>query len=389
MSRFSKSGTPLAEIPGSSQQNSNIVWLGETWLCDKQLKHFPAFSNNGTHIPVYSFVRISNDEEKASLGYVEDLFEDQTGEKMVRLRPFLFGKDIDKTLVPKRKPILSQEVLITSTELEITAKHIKGPAHILTPGHYNKCSSQSLSAECFVCHRQIKNNNIKPFGLSKLPGYNTQPIISSMKRWFQKPIILALENVVMPEQVAVKGETSTGERLKSEPANKEHAESELPSNEKVEILSQDSGIRGCWFRCKVLRSTQKRLKVQYCDLTKVDEPGMLEEWVPKGRVANPDKLGMRCGGRLRIRPWPEWGCSSDFIVEVGAAVDVWWCDGWWEGVITRCDVTSSNNKLQVYLPGENNFLDVERKCIRVSKDWVNDQWVDIRAKPDIMPFLKS
>ena len=74
-----------------------------------------------------------------------------------------------------------------------------------------------------------------------------------------------------------------------------------------------------------------------------------QEWVSSFRVADPDKLGQRCTGRLTIRPRPPED-SADCIFEVGAAVDVWWCDGWWEGVVIMTNVFGTNH-LQIYLPG--------------------------------------
>ncbi|KAL3643302.1 hypothetical protein CASFOL_014117 [Castilleja foliolosa] len=181
------------------------------------------------------------------------------------------------------------------------------------------------------------------------------------------------------KQIAKGGET-TRQRLKKKLANKGPIVSE-PAYENIEHLSHDSGLRGCWFRSKVLKQTEKLIKVQYCDLTEVDGPGKLEEWVPRIRVAARDKLGMRCAGRLTVRPWPaDSANSSDFRFEVGSAVDTWWCDGWWEGVITGYD-TSSNTNFQVYLPGENQLLTVEPKNVRVSKDWIDNKWVDIKPKP--------
>lgn len=40
----------------------------------------------------------------------------------------------------------------------------------------------------------------------------------------------------------------------------------------------------------------------------------------------------------------------DCKLEVGAAVDAQWSDGWWEGVITGVDI-SGNDTLHVYFPG--------------------------------------
>lgn len=67
-------------------------------------------------------------------------------------------------------------------------------------------------------------------------------------------------------------------------------------------------------------------------------------------MAAPDKLGVRCVGRLTVRPWP---CddSSDITFVVGAAVDAWWCNGWWEGVVIGYDTLTKTN-LQVYFPGK-------------------------------------
>lgn len=62
----------------------------------------------------------------------------------------------------------------------------------------------------------------------------------------------------------------------------------------------------------------------------------------------PDKLRMRCSGRAALRPSPNG--QTDLICEVGAAVDAWWSDGWWEGVIIGID-DWGNDSLQVYIPG--------------------------------------
>ncbi|KAM3328129.1 hypothetical protein P3S68_033591 [Capsicum galapagoense] len=63
-------------------------------------------------------------------------------------------------------------------------------------------------------------------------------------------------------------------------------------------------MRGCWFRCKILRVSEKHLKVQYDDILDCDGPEKLEEWIPSYRIANPDKLGTRCTGRFTVRPRP-------------------------------------------------------------------------------------
>uniref|UniRef100_A0A0V0IB65 Putative ovule protein n=1 Tax=Solanum chacoense TaxID=4108 RepID=A0A0V0IB65_SOLCH len=70
----------------------------------------------------------------------------------------------------------------------------------------------------------------------------------------------------------------------------------------IEFLCNDSGMKGCWFRCKVLQVSQKRMKVQYNDIQDCESLEKLEEWIPSYKVAVSDKLGMRCTGRLTVRP---------------------------------------------------------------------------------------
>lgn len=66
-------------------------------------------------------------------------------------------------------------------------------------------------------------------------------------------------------------------------------------------------------------------------------------------MAAPDKLGVRCVGRLTIRPHPSVD-SSDATFVLGDAVDVWWFNGWWEGVVLGYEALTNTN-LQVYFPG--------------------------------------
>lgn len=86
----------------------------------------------------------------------------------------------------------------------------------------------------------------------------------------------------------------------------------------------------------------------------------VQEWVPAFRVAAPDKLGMRCSGRLTIRPC----CPNDYTectFDVGVPVDAWWCDGWWEGVVTGVDI-SGTDTLQIYFPGMRFFAFYFKLC---------------------------
>lgn len=63
---------------------------------------------------------------------------------------------------------------------------------------------------------------------------------------------------------------------------------------------------------------------------------------------------MRNSSRPTIRPFRS--CDlRDVAFDVGAPVDAWWSDGWWEGIIVDT-VKSENETYRVYVPGEFCFL---------------------------------
>ncbi|KAI4296031.1 hypothetical protein L6164_036021 [Bauhinia variegata] len=413
--------------------SSDIEWSGIAWICAKQLKHYPGFCRNGTAISVHSFVYIMAEEENHYLGYVEDMYEDKKGQKKVKVRWFHHSQEV-KRMIPQVN-VQPGEVFITPHVQVISAECVNGPATVLTSKHYERCLASiahiSLS-EVHMCCRQLKNNKIKPFTLTKLRGYSSQSVLSclnspivskrkvkqdeddpgltrddtlklSSKRNRNSKGHQVLEkdfsgpqNINPRNQMTKSGPTYP--RLKLRFARKPigikvigpkpQCHLSFKIDEKIELLCQDSGIRGCWFRCKVLNTSRKKLKVQYDDLLDVDGLRKLEECVPASRVAAPDKLGTRCSGRLTVRPCPPDDDTTDRTFEVGAPVDAWWSDGWWEGVVTSVN-DSGDGTLQIYLPGEEKFVTLEKKNIRVSRDWVGNRWVDIPRKPDICSYLSS
>ncbi|KAJ9153914.1 hypothetical protein P3X46_027302 [Hevea brasiliensis] len=416
--------------------NSDIVWSGDAWTCGKQLKHYPAFCRNGIRIVIQSFVFVMAKGKNHYVAYLEDMYEDKRGQKKVKVRWFHHNQEV-KGVVPLRNAH-PKEVFITPYSQVISAECVDGPATVLTREHYEEYLAafpNALSGRIHLCFRQFRSNKVKPFDLSKLRGYFDQQIISCLNsKPFPGPDSIGLGYGLTGEQDE---ELSPGENVKlgakrtrsgrgsetfatdhsgvgisgsqmmtSEPSYfnlrygmsgkrlppLKHAESQhqysplFKVDEKVELLCQDSGIRGCWFRCTVLQVSRKQIKVQYDDLRDEDEYGNLEEWILAFKLAVLDKLGMRCSGRPTIRPAPPLNEQTDLAFEVGSAVDAWWSDGWWEGVVTG--ISSSNDDiLQVYFPGESFFLSIHKKNLRTSRDWVDNQWIDIQAKPDILSAI--
>ncbi|BAT88521.1 hypothetical protein VIGAN_05203500 [Vigna angularis var. angularis] len=412
-------------MSNSKLSNSDIVWSGVAWRCGKQLKHFPAFWRNGIKIEIQSFVFVMGKGENHYIAYVEDMYEDRRGQKKVKVRWFHHNQEV-KGVVPVRNPH-PREVFITPCSQVISAECVDGPATVLTREHYEKCMSfftPTSRDRTHLCFRQFRSNKVKPFDLSKLRGYYAQPILSYLHLdSIQNPERLAGENedLTACDDVKVGAKRSRSDKgspqswisqqgvrklMRSKQmmvyktfqvANYARPERRLLSrkqvdyqpwsihtykvDDKIELLCQDSGIRGCWFRCTVVQVARKQLKVQYEDVQDEDGNGNLEEWVPAFKCARPDKLGMRHSGRPTIRPTPHLE-EQELAVEVGHAVDAWWSDGWWEGVVTRID-HCGDDSVQVYFPGECLLMEVCKKDLRISRDWLGDSWIDIKAKPEI------
>ena len=54
---------------------------------------------------------------------------------------------------------------------------------------------------------------------------------------------------------------------------------DFKAGDEIEILSQDSGLRGCWFKATITRRVSKRLKVRYEKLQNEDGEGNLEVFI--------------------------------------------------------------------------------------------------------------
>ncbi|GLT80217.1 hypothetical protein SLA2020_516690 [Shorea laevis] len=407
---------------------SNIEWSGVAWICTKQLKHYPAFSRDGDSIAVHSFVFILAEEESHHVGYLEDMYEDKRGQKKVKVRWFNHNQEV-KNVMPQLKAH-PREIFITPHVQVISAESIDRLATVLTPMHYEKCMtvfSHTLSSGVHMCSRQFKNNRVKPFTLIKLRGYCNQAILYSLDgplftkqkaKWYKSN---KDDREVFTDTVTVSGKRNRSDQGQEGLESGSGVGNSVPGNqvmkckptypklklrfsrmgivghpqfppafrvdEKIELLCEDSGIRGCWFTCKVLKISHKKLRVQYNDLEDAEGSGKLEECVPAFKVAAPDKLGMRSPGRLTIRPCPPKD-SRECKFEVGAPIDVWWSDGWWEGVVTGVGI-SNDDDMQVYLPGEAMFLTIQRENTRISRDWICNKWVDIKGRPDILSYLSA
>ncbi|KAL5700033.1 hypothetical protein ACHQM5_025534 [Ranunculus cassubicifolius] len=390
-----------------SHHTSDISWSGDSWICSKQLTHYPAFCRNGITIDAHSFVFVMAKEDNHYLAYLEDMYEDRKGLKKVRARWFHDNREVARVVtLPNRH---SREVFITPHAQVISAECIDGPATVLTPQHYEKCSAaipNVPSTVIHLCSRQFRKNKLKPFDVSRLKGYYNQKILLTLGGLEEQELAVHGDGTLKHGGAKKTRSCRGGERFVTSNSGLRVSAQRGPMttdagptyqnlkirptsykvNDKIELLCQDSGIRGCWFKCTVLQISRKQLKVQYDDVQDEDGCGNLEEWIPSLRLAAPDKLRMRCLGRPTIRPCPCATSSQDVGFEIGSPVDAQWNDGWWEGVVTRID-NSGDDTLQVYFPGEDIYSSFERKKVRISKDWLRNEWVDVASRPDVVSLL--
>eukprot|EP01018_Ginkgo_biloba_P028931 Gb_20784 [translate_table: standard] len=426
--------------------SKDIVWLGTAWTCRKHLRHYQSFRRNGITISVHDFVYVMAEGKERHIAYLEDMYEDAKARKSIRVLWFHKANEVVNDIPPPLPHL--KEVFFTPCLQVLSVECVDGPATVLTPEHYDKCLVKlppEAVAELHMCCRQLDNEGIRSFNLSQLEGYWQQKILSSIdlalsqcspKHDLTSDSLEADEEDTELNMAIRKGPRkcrssrrrngipnsscggATGEAIldvsgslyrlsvcigaerdctpdsrplintmgQSQKLGDVHEQGPVSFGigDGVELLSQDSGIRGCWFRCTVIDKQLLRLKVCYEDVQNEDETGNLEEWIPAFRLAAPDNLGIRIPGRPTVRPCPpEDKTSSSF--EVGTAVDAWWNEGWWEGVVVM--VKEPSAEVHVYFPGENEMSIFQRSNLRISRDWVNNQWIHVKETPNLAATL--
>ncbi|RWR74975.1 Bromo adjacent BAH domain-containing protein [Cinnamomum micranthum f. kanehirae] len=426
-------------------QSKEFSWIGSSWTCRKRRKHYKSFCRNGITISVHDFVHVMAEENKRLVAYLEDLYEDSRGNNMVMVRWFHKIDEVGIVLPPNHN---DREIFFSLCLQDLRVECIDGLATVLNPQHFEKFLNEATHTLCepYLCNRQFDNDDVKPFDITQLKGYWKQELLrymyissSSMnglkssssdgpylgvdhadatqKRKRKHELKSAETN--LNHKVSLKGTSkvvgnSNGsavhcgvERLVSSSAGsptgtitssprklvlKQKPQQHLSAGCSVEVLSQDSGMRGCWFRGVIIKRHRDKLKVRYQDVQDADGTGYLEEWILASRVAAPDELGVRMCGRAIVRPYPPQKGGLSMVFDVGHAVDAWCHDGWWEGILIRRE---SRDKFHVFFPGEQRTSVFSCSDLRRSLDWVCNRWNRIKERPDIAnsiltdQFLKS
>ncbi|CAM6095076.1 unnamed protein product [Calypogeia fissa] len=419
-----------------SVSKADIVWVGSAWSCRKRLRHFHSFQRNGITISVQNFVYVMTEEKDRHIAYVEDLFEDKKLRKKLRVR--WFHKTSELTCrIPAPVPH-TREVFYTTFQQDLSVECVDGVATVLAPEHYDTCVARlpaDTTGQVLMCFRQFDSEGIKPFKIQGVKGYWRQPILSLARiaatrenspqsdqgsedlemdeedstdlsrRVIRGPRTArcsrrrtGLDNKVISRDSGEGGCDSactSGEACGNEPGDvkclSRNVERSLATShdqglwrydvgDHVEVLSEDSGLRGCWFKATVLRRSFRRLKVRYDDVICEDGNGNLEEWVSSCKISGPCKLGVRISGRPCIRPCPAEPTSLVRLNE-GEVVDAWWNDGWWEGILCG---KGPSGLIHVFIPGELETAILKASEVRASKEWLNGTWAAIPNYPDLV-----
>ncbi|XP_059655530.1 uncharacterized protein LOC132302636 [Cornus florida] len=422
---------------------TEFLWVGSPWTCRKRRKHYQSFRRNGVKISVHDFVFVLAEEDKRLVAYLDDMYEDIRGNKMVVVRWF---HRIDEVGICLPQNYNDREIFFSLCLQDLSIECIDGLTTVLSPQHYEKFLNVAERAQFkpFVCHRQFDSDDIKPFDVTQVKGYWEQEIIRYMdstahsdaplktqpsdgglkvegnlndavgirprKRLRRSKdssaLYLHLANKQESVDACLRKQNLSGSSIASKGGNggcsvkedcfaasvsgKEAMMQKPPLHltigSQIEVLSQDSGMRGCWFRALIIKKHKDKVKVQYQDIKDAaDEAKNLEEWVSASKVALPDGLGIRICGRTTVRPTPVSNKGKvSWAVDVGAVVDAWWHDGWWEGIVVQKE---TEDRFHVYFPGEKQESTFGHCDLRHSQEWLGNGWKHIKVRPDLVTLI--
>ncbi|KAI4385930.1 hypothetical protein MLD38_003915 [Melastoma candidum] len=386
--------------------NEEIFWLGSPSIDCRKRRHFPSFCLKGIKISVHDFVYILAEEGKRLVAYLEDMYEDSRANKVVVVRWF---HKADEVAIGLHDSLSDMEIFFSRCVQHLSFECIDGLATVLSPLHFDKYKNEASSPlrEIFVCWNLFHEDDVQPFDITEIEGYWSQEVVRCLYPFTLPKPIAEIEQTVVPNEGRLNFDNGLGLRPRKKQKAHEASPTELqcvkgvsgamnkfrqnpsfslPVGSEVEVLSQDSGIRGCWFRASIIKIYKDRVKVRYRDiLDAVDEGKNLEEWVLSSRIANPDNCGMYSQSRRMIRPAPEIRTlEPPQTFNVGTLVDVLWHDGCWEGIVIEKE---GEDKFHVYFPGEEKDEVFPREKLRHTQGWVENRWVTVQERFDLVGMI--
>lgn len=243
------------------------------------------------------------------------MYEDSRNNRMVVVRWF---HKIDEVDIDLPHSFNDREIFFSLCLQDLSIECIDGLATVLSPHHFQKFQNEAMHTrlEPYVCEKQFDNDDIvKPFDITQVKGYWKQEILRYMyalssskarghsqqseddvnaemrpRKRLRRSKHDAIQNTekrrpgAVPSSIEVRtsgnnmidfrssgvvfspkrgcaSRTFVGKELKNNSSS-----DQLTVGSAIEVLSEDSGIRGCWFRASIIKKRRDKVKVQYCDL---------------------------------------------------------------------------------------------------------------------------
>ena len=283
---------------------------------------------------IHDFVYVLAEEDKRLIAYLEDLYEDLKGNKMVMVRWF---HKIDEVGIVLPHNFNDREIFFSLCLQDLNIECIDGVATVLSPQHFKKFLNEAVCTRfnAFVCDKLFDNEDVNHFDITQVEGYWRQEILgylsvlpskclansqypgnglrgeghdTNASRMRPKKRLRRLKDngdfcIVRKESTTARCfnmqnlhngwiDSKTGNEICSQ-RGEEHtaflSTTEVMQNpqnlhvdSEVEVLSQDSGIRGCWFRASIIKKHKDKVKVRYQDISDAaDEANKLEVCIVK------------------------------------------------------------------------------------------------------------
>lgn len=259
------------------------------------------------------------EEGKRLVAYLEDMYEDSRSNRMVVVRWF---HKIDEVDIVLPRNFNDREIFFSLCLQDLSIECIDGLATVLSPHHFQKFQNEAKHTrlEPYVCEKQFDNDDIiKPFDITQVKGYWKQEILrymyalssSKAHSHYQQSeddpsaemrprkrlrrsrnddlqnaekrqpgntlssldvrssgnnfVDLKSSDVVFSPKGGCASKTFIGKEMNNASSSQFAVASE------IEVLSQDSGIRGCWFRASIIKKRGDKVKVQYHNLQDADD----------------------------------------------------------------------------------------------------------------------
>ncbi|KAK8947884.1 hypothetical protein KSP40_PGU011131 [Platanthera guangdongensis] len=135
---------------------------------------------------------------------------------------------------------------------------------------------------------------------------------------------------------------------------------DFKSGDAVEVSSNDEGFHGAWYEAKVVRSMPRlsRYTVVYDSIVEEgDASKYLRETVDAAHVR------------------PRAASARGGIFSIKQHVDVFYNDGWWEGIVAGSSGSKRRATYIVNFPATGDVMEFPPSDIRVHFDWIDGKWV--------------